>query len=52
MFKFRITWSGSSKIGNNKISDLHIKKIVMITGAGDSIGSELCRQILNFKIKD
>jgi len=37
------------KLEEEKIVDNFRKKIVMVTGAGGSIGSELCRQICRFK---
>jgi len=39
------------KLDNNEISKYLNKKTVLITGAGGSIGSELCRQIVEFKPK-
>ena len=38
----------SIKLNNNEISDFLKGKIVLVTGAGGSIGSELCRQIATF----
>ena len=38
-------------LNNNKISDYLFGKTVLVTGAGGSIGSELCRQIVKFKPK-
>ncbi len=38
-------------LNNNKISDYLFGKVVLVTGAGGSIGSELCRQIIKFKPK-
>nr|CBX31358.1 Capsular polysaccharide biosynthesis protein capD [uncultured Desulfobacterium sp.] len=37
------------KLDNNKIGGYLKDKIVLVTGAGGSIGSELCRQICRFK---
>ena len=39
------------ELNNNKISDYISGKVVLVTGAGGSIGSELCRQIADFKPK-
>jgi FlaA1/EpsC-like NDP-sugar epimerase len=33
----------------DKIAHGHTNKVIMITGAGGSIGSELCRQVLQYK---
>ena len=38
-------------LNNKKISEYLFGKIVLVTGAGGSIGSELCRQIIKFKPK-
>lgn len=38
-------------LNNNKISEYLFGKTVLVTGAGGSIGSELCRQIVKFKPK-
>ncbi|MBT2657078.1 polysaccharide biosynthesis protein [Bacillus sp. ISL-18] len=35
----------------NRISDNVTNKVVLVTGAGGSIGSEICRQIVNFNPK-
>lgn len=37
------------KLDNSKISPLVTNKTILITGAGGSIGSEICRQIIDFK---
>lgn len=39
------------ELNNSKISDYIFEKVVLVTGAGGSIGSELCRQIVKFKPK-
>ncbi len=39
------------KLNNKRISDYLAGKTVLVTGAGGSIGSELCRQIIKFKPK-
>ncbi len=39
------------ELNDNKISEYLIGKTVLVTGAGGSIGSELCRQIIKFKPK-
>jgi len=39
------------KLKFNEISNYLENKIVLVTGAGGSIGSELCRQIIRFKPK-
>ena len=39
------------KIEADKIKEKFLGKVILITGAGGSIGSEICRQILRFKIK-
>lgn len=36
------------KLDNKKIGDLIEKKIVLITGGGGSIGSEICRQVMKY----
>ncbi len=36
------------KLDNKKISDYIAGKVVLVTGGGGSIGSELCRQIMKF----
>lgn len=40
------------KLDNNNISELIENNVIMITGAGGSIGSELCRQVAKFKPKE
>ena len=37
------------RIGMDTVRDMLTARTVMVTGAGGSIGSELCRQILSFK---
>lgn len=39
------------KLDNGEIDKYLNKKVVLVTGAGGSIGSELCRQIVEFKPK-
>ena len=39
------------ELNNNEISEYLAGKTVLVTGAGGSIGSELCRQIIKFKPK-
>lgn len=39
------------KLDNDEISKYLNEKVVLVTGAGGSIGSELCRQIVEFKPK-
>jgi len=39
------------KLDSDKISDYLTEKTIMVTGAGGSIGSELCRQIIRFQPK-
>ena len=39
-------------INEKEIKDYLFKKIILITGAGGSIGSALCRQIVNFSPKE
>ncbi len=38
-------------LDNNRIKDLVTDKVIMVTGGGGSIGSELCRQIMRFSPK-
>ncbi len=40
------------KLDNKGISDYLLGKVVLVTGGGGSIGSELCRQIVNYKPKE
>ena len=40
------------ELDNNNIASLIQNNVVMVTGAGGSIGSELCRQIVKFKPKE
>ena len=42
---------GEIKLENKKISSLIENQTIMITGGGGSIGSEICRQILNYRPK-
>ena len=39
------------KLEQNEIKSYLTDKVVVVTGAGGSIGSELCRQIVKFKPK-
>jgi len=39
------------KLNNENINEYILDKVVMVTGGGGSIGSELCRQIVKFKPK-
>ena len=39
----------SIKLDNKNIEDLIKNKVVLVTGGGGSIGSELCRQIIKYK---
>lgn len=39
------------KLDNKKIGELIKEKVVLVTGGGGSIGSELCRQIIKFNPK-
>ncbi|KOA20263.1 UDP-N-acetyl-alpha-D-glucosamine C6 dehydratase [Clostridium homopropionicum DSM 5847] len=39
------------KLNNENINEYILNKVVMVTGGGGSIGSELCRQIVKFKPK-
>lgn len=41
----------SIKLDNKKIGELIKDKVVLVTGGGGSIGSELCRQIIKFNPK-
>lgn len=38
-------------LNDSKISEYLFNKVILVTGAGGSIGSELCRQIIKFKPK-
>lgn len=40
------------QLDNDNISKLIENNVIMVTGAGGSIGSELCRQIVKFKPKE
>lgn len=37
------------ELENGKISELITEKVILVTGAGGSIGSELCRQVCKYK---
>ncbi|BBO87640.1 polysaccharide biosynthesis protein [Desulfosarcina ovata] len=37
------------ELENDKISELLTEKVIIVTGAGGSIGSELCRQVCKYK---
>ena len=39
------------ELGNDKVSAFYRDKVVLITGGGGSIGSELCRQIASMRPK-
>jgi len=39
------------KLNNSGLNKLLNKKVVLVSGAGGSIGAELCRQLINFKPK-
>ncbi len=39
------------KIDDNGISDFIKDEVVLITGGGGSIGSELCRQVVKYRTK-
>lgn len=40
------------KLDNKGISDYITDKVILVTGGGGSIGSELCRQIVNYSPKE
>lgn len=42
---------GVIKLDNEKVSDYIKDKVVLVTGGGGSIGSEICRQVVNFSPK-
>ncbi len=43
---------GQVKLNNELISGFISEKVIMVTGAGGSIGSELCRQIIKYHPKE
>lgn len=43
---------GEIQLNNDLINNLITDKVIMVTGAGGSIGSELCRQIVKYNPKE